>query len=315
MNVLKNTYKVVRSILFSTIVVVVVLYLLLYILLSLPPVQNYIKYTAEKELSALTGGDFSIGKVEIFPFNEIVLSDVLIKDPDKNKLLSADKIGAGIELLTFIKNRKIVITYAELLAPDLRLSQATPDSPLNIQFLIDAFSSKDKNKPSTKIDLAINSVIIRKGALSFDKLWITGIFQRDKFNSSHIRLTDLNADIYIPVIRNDEFVIDLRRIAFNSGSFSVKKIGGKFHVTPTSVSIKNLIVKLPGTELQPSDINLNFKGLKQLSKQFQISENFIPYTPSNEDIISIYIVDGKVTPSDFSFFLPQLKGLSFPFTV
>ncbi len=303
MKVLKRIYKVFRSILFTAIIFMAVLYLALYLLVAFPPVQNFIKNTAERELNKITGGKFKIGEVEIFPFNEIVLSDVSIYDLEGKRCINSEKIGAGIELLTFLKERKIVITYAELLSPDISLTQKSENSPLNIQFLIDAFSSKDKTKPPTKFDLRINSVIIRKGLLSYSKLWIPGRFSTHRFNPSHIRITDINADIDLPRLSNEEYKVNLRRLAFNSGDFQVEKIGGKVHITPHSISIKDLVIKLPDSELCPSDLSLNFVSFNKIKDALR------------RDNFSLIIVDGKLNPYDFRFFLTGLDKFNFPLTL
>ena len=76
----KKTYKVIRTILVTTIVTVVVLYGLAYILLSIPAIQNKIKAYGERELSEYLKTDVTIGDISIKPFNQLLLYDVKIPD-------------------------------------------------------------------------------------------------------------------------------------------------------------------------------------------------------------------------------------------
>ena len=131
MSAIKKTYKVFRSILFTAIVAAGVLYLALYVLLSIPGIQNSIRSRAEQELSKL--------------FN------VNIYTPEGAKCISVETIGAGIHLWHLIKDRKIEITYAQILGLNGKICQKKEGDKLNIQFIIDAFAPKDKNKPPTTI--------------------------------------------------------------------------------------------------------------------------------------------------------------------
>ena len=110
-----NIYRVLRSVLFIAVVAVVLLFIGLYIVLSVPPVQNYIRKTAEDELTAFLGGDVKIGNVDIIPFNEVRIKNVEFYTPDGEKCIEVSTLGAGIRLWKLIKVRRIEITYAEVL--------------------------------------------------------------------------------------------------------------------------------------------------------------------------------------------------------
>ena len=60
MKILKQIYKVARSVLFSVIIFIAALYLILYILLSVPSVQNDLRAIAEREITKYIGGKVSI---------------------------------------------------------------------------------------------------------------------------------------------------------------------------------------------------------------------------------------------------------------
>lgn len=300
MKILKLIYKVVRSVLFSAVIAVAALYLLIYVALSIPIIQSKIKGIAETELSAFLGGPLSIERLNFYPFNEVVLSGVTLRAPDASQpCISAETIGAGINLWKLITRQKIEITYAELISPDVKLSQATPQSKLNIQFLIDALSPKDKTKPPTKFDLRINNVVIRKGDFSFDKLWMKAS-DGNRFDPNHISVSGINADVNIPQLKNDDFIIDLRRLALTSGPLEITRITTKIHLTATSLSVNNLAITLPGTDIRPADFSLEFSDLKSIGSALLSGRH------------ELVLVDSKITPSDFRFFYPPLADFSHP---
>lgn len=94
------TYRVVRSLLFTAIAVVAVLYVGLYVTLSVPSVQEKVRQVACEELSALVGSRVEIGDVTINPFNEVVVRDLILyqPQPDGRQCLYVEKVGAGISI-------------------------------------------------------------------------------------------------------------------------------------------------------------------------------------------------------------------------
>ncbi len=291
---LRRFYKIIRNILVTLLLAAAGLYALIYVSLLLPPVQKYICRTAERELSALTGGSVSIGGVSIFPFNEVVVRDVSLHAPDGSPVLSADKVGAGLSMHRLLRDRRLVFTYAEIMGLDGHITQQKKGGPLNIQFLIDAFKPKDRRKPPTKFDLVINNIVLRKCRVTFDRMWMPRKKGR-VIDFNHLVISDIAADLRFPVLRNEDFDIDLRRLAFTEASgLKIDKISGKFHISPDRLSIAGLDVEMPGSSIQLSDINFEIDGFKNIGKQLLSRP------------LSLVIPTISVTPGDFAAFLPAL---------
>lgn len=150
-----------------------VVYVALYVLLSLPSVQNRVKTVACEELSDLLGGSLDIDRLSVSPFSEVLLDDVSLQSPQGDTVASIDKVAAGIDLGCLILDRRIVLNYAEIIGLDARISQPEKDAPLNIKFLIDALSPKDKTKPPTRFDLRFRNIVIRNSRASMSRPWMT----------------------------------------------------------------------------------------------------------------------------------------------
>lgn len=253
----KWVYKVVRSVLFTSILAVAFLFVLLYVLLSVPAVQNNLKNLAERELSALFTSELKIERLSIYPFNEIVVEGVVLYEPDTQiECARIKRLGAGISLWRLISDRKIVINYVELLGLDATLRQEKPNAPLNIDFLIQAFKPKDKSKPPTAFDLEIRNIVVRQCQASFSRPWIAE--ESQKFPGYRVLKVDsLNADVLIPRLKNDDIDIDLRRLEFvMPGLTSVKNLSCRAHVGSDDLVISDIELRLPNTLVLPSDINL-----------------------------------------------------------
>lgn len=304
MNLLRTLYKTLRGILFTTIIFVAVVYLALYVILTIPGVQNSISRRVETELEKFLGSDVRIGRLIIKPFNEVVIQNLEVMAPDGSKCLSVETVGAGINLWRLLNDRKIELSYGEIIGLDARISQPEKDAPLNIQFLIDAFAPKDKTKPPTKFDLNLRNVVIRKSAASFDRLWIPRSEGERKTDFNHLRIWNLRADLMLPRLANDDFIIDLRRISFHlSGGLDVEKLALRAHITPNSLSVRNFILQLPQTEIRPSDIVLSFNGFGDMVSSLRRGKH------------NLVMVDNTVTPADFGWLLPSLRDIPQPLSL
>ena len=295
--IFKWTYKTLRSIILSLIVLSVTLYTLVYILISIPPVQNIIKERIEKELSIFLGNNVEIGNIDIIPMNEVIINDALFFDSDGKECLEISRLGSGINLWRLLFTGYIEITYVELLDFKAEIYQKTPESPLNIDFFIKAFQPKQKNKPPTKFDLKIHNIVIRKGTVKFDRLWT----EKNKSNTidfNHLYISNLSGDITIPRLSNDFSEIDLRRIAFNEKSgFQIKDIDGLFTLNNETLTVDNLNIKLPQTTLKFAEFSIPFSYFNRDSE--------------DKGLIQIKIENSNITPSNFSAFFPQLEEFNF----
>lgn len=293
-------YKIVRSIVVTSLLAFLTIYTTLYILLSIPAIQNKVREFGEEELSKLFNTNVKIGEVEINPLNEVTIYDVEVPDQTGKEMIRIRKIGAGASLSQLIFNGRIVFDYAEIIGLDGKITKADPESLMNINFLIEAFKPKQKNKPPTKFDVALNAVIIRQSQVSFD---ILSEPRKTKglFDKNHICIQQFNSDIRIPVLKNDNFTFDIRRFAFKEISgFTVNNLSFGLHIDKKNICLKNFLVELPNTAIHPADISLNFSDLKRLKEDFKT----IP--------LKLSIIDNTVSLADFKSFIPAFVQIKEP---
>ena len=226
------------------------------------------------------------------------MSDVAVYTPSGEKCLDVGTLGVGIHLWKLIYDNRVEITYAEIIGLDGRIWKKTATSPLNIDFMIKAFSPKDKNKPSAEFDIKLYNVVIRKSRLSYDVRDIPEDPSCLRFDVNHIALNDLKADVALPVLRNDDFIIDLRRLSFiEKSGVCVEKLGFKAHVSPESFDISDIVLRLPASEIQFSDINLCYESFKDMKSAF------------GKGTHHLHIKAPRLSPSDFCGFFPPLAEI------
>ncbi len=290
----------VRSIVISVIMLVLAIYVGLYVLLSLPSVQEKIKNTACEELSPLLGGNLYIEQLSFQPFSELVLKGVSLRSPEGGKVVEINKVAAGIDLGCLFFERKVVLNYAEIIGLAADIRQNEKNEPLNIQFLIDALSPKDKTKPPTKFDLRLRNIVVRESEAQFSRPWMTDEEGRLK-KFSTLSLSNLRMDLSIPTMRNDLFQFDIRNMSGTlSPGLSISRLAadityakGDGDNATDELNVRNLILNLTNTSLQVDDFTMTM-GIDQ------------PVSAS---------VEGFVTPSDFREFEPLLSQFNTPWNI
>ncbi len=292
---MKLSYKILRALFVLILAAIILIPAILYVVLTLPPVQDKVRDIASEQLTTLLDSKVEIGSVIFVPFNKVTLRNVVIRDTAGDTAAYVRRLGAGVELESFIADERIKITYAELTGLDARLYKSTPESPLNIQSIINALKPKDKNKPPTRFDLRINRVIIRDSRLSYDIL--SSPHADNKFDPNHILISDFNADIHAPRIKNDDFAVEIKRFAVREQSgLELSDLTGAFNISDRKSQINGLSISMPGTKLLLDSFALNYNGWKYLSENITT----IPF--------NLKIKQGShISLNDLSPIIPQLK--------
>lgn len=281
----------------TLLLLVIVLAAVIYVALSLPSVQNSIRLKCEERLSQQLGVEVNIGDLGIRPFNKATLRNVSIVNHG-DTIAKCTRLGAGINLYELITHRNIAFDYGEISGLDLRLNRPTPDAPLNIQPLIDALNKKDKNKPPTKFDLRINTVVIRQSSVSYNVLSAPRK-EPGEFDPSHISVTDLRADISIPRLSNEEYIVNLRRMAFTEQSgLDITDMHAALQFSNTMVGWTDMVIEMPGSKIEPYDLSESPTSLGSIAMGL------------NDDKLSIGLKPGShIYLPDLAPFLPELRDI------
>jgi len=111
-----------------------------FILLRTAPVQTYLAHRFASYLSNELQTEVSIGNFRLSWFLDVVITDVRIIDKHQKVLLEAKKIRADVISID-IQGRKLSLDEISLTNSDVNLIYYTTDSCLNLQFIIDQFST------------------------------------------------------------------------------------------------------------------------------------------------------------------------------
>jgi len=255
-----------------------------------------------KELSEVLNTKVVIGRINIGLLNRIIIDDVLLDDQSGQEMLKVTRLSAKFDIMPFFKG-KISISSVQLFGFNIDLRKETPESPPNFKFVLDAFASKDTVKRESSLDLRINSILIRRGRMSYHVL--SEQETPGKFNAKHIQLQNIIANISLKALSKDSLNLGIKRLSLDekASGFSLKKMSLKLVANNKQTNIDNFTIELPETSLKLDTIHLEYDSLKafdRFTEQVHFSFRTLP---------------SQVTLKDISPFVPILSHFKEPVTL
>jgi len=259
------------------------------ILLKIPAVQREVSSIASQQLSSKIGAPVEIGNVNVEWLNRLSLKNVTVEDKTGTVLLTANRLTAGFELMPLLK-KKFVFTTVRFFGFSINLKKKTPKDPLNLQFIIKAFSNNDSTKKKNNVDLKINTILIRRGNLRYDVL--SEPSTPSHFNKNHINIRNLSAKISLKAFRNDTLDASIRKLSLDEASgFQLNRLSFSINSNRDSATLNNLEMRLPRSNISIDHAHIYWqKG------------------PIGESPVFLRLQQSQLCPADLSAFVPVLAN-------
>ena len=281
--------KRLEKILVNIVGTLVALYAALVLTFSLPYMQSRLAGWMASVLSKQVGSNVEIGSANLGLLNRVILNDVTIDEPAGERIAHIARISASIDLAALTTGR-IDIGTAQLFGVHARLWKETPDSPLNIQFLIDAFKSKDEKEPS-ELDLRIGSFIMRHANVSYDVRSEPDV--PGTLDVNHLDLQDCGMNVALKCLTDDSLHCIVRRLQATDRHSGLGVDDTQLHIegNKEKVTLSKVHLELPHSFLDLDSLQLTY-GYFAADSTFQVSA-----TP----------LRGEILPCDLA---PILKPLA-----
>ena len=156
----------------------------------MPYVQQQLSIFLSKQLSATLKSDLRIEKVYIGFLNRIVIEGLELNDLSGKEMLKVTRLSAKFDILPLFK-KQISISNIQLFGFNAALEKQTPESLPNYHFILDALASQDTTKRNDDLHLRINSLLIRRGEISYDVR--SEKKTPGKFNPDHLHFNNIIA--------------------------------------------------------------------------------------------------------------------------
>ena len=284
--------KIIKRIISIVIWTVIALNLLTAAVLRLPVVQQSVGSKVSSVLSEALGTEVSIGRVDLGFMDRIIIDDVTIPDQQNQPMLLISRLSAKIDILPLTQGR-ISISSAQLFGAHARLWQQNAQSKPNFQFIIDSLAPKD-TLSHTPLDLRINSLIIRRSSVSFDRKDVAKT--DEKFNPQHLHISDLSAHINLWALTDDSLSVNVKKLSLREASgLDISRLSFKLMASKRHALLENFKLQMPSSNLQIDTLTANYR----LDEKGLIPNSL---TYSGE------IKNTTVTPSDLRCFIPSLKN-------
>ncbi len=271
--------------------VTLTVYIGMILLLNIPFIQQRLSVVVSSELSKVLGSQLTISHIDMGLLNRIIVSDILLYDQSGKEMLKVSRLSAKYDIIPLFKG-KISIGTVQLFGFDINIEKEHPDAVPNIRFLIDAFASKDTVGTHSNLDIRVNSLLIRRGKVSYNVL--SEKESPGKFNPNHVNVQNIIANVSLKALQNDSVNASIKRMSAdetNSG-FQLKKLSLKIVGNRRGMNVENFAIELPRTELKADTIYLSYDSLDAFSR-FADKVRF-----------SFRLLPSRVTLKDLSPFIP-----------
>lgn len=278
------------KILHITFAVLLVLIMAGHLLLNNKKFQQKTAQRIVRIVKSTLDADVTAGSAQfVYPFG-IAVDNLTVYDLNKDTLVHVASAVIRLRPIHLLWN-KVNITSIRLLSPSVRLWRADAQAEPNYSFLISG--SQGDGEGFGNLLLKANSILVRNGSLRYDVLDSP---QTDSvFNSNHIALNSLNAQLSLKAMASDSLSFIIRKLSLSEhDGFSMSSakgaltIGKEFaHVTKMQFNTPNSSFNI--TELfAKAGLTKRPNGIPELDAQFK----------------------ANVTGSDFKWFFPQLSCLN-----
>lgn len=267
------------------------LYIGIIVLLNISFVQKNISTLVANELSSFLNTHVSIGNINIGFLNRIIIDDFLLEDRNQQELIKVSRLSAKFNLNALLQG-KISIGSVQLFGFAINLEKEDKESETNLQFILDALKS---DKESSPINLRVNSLLIRRGALAYHVR--SEEETPGQFNPDHIELNNIVGNISLKALQTDSINAQIKRLSFNEKSgFELDKLSLKVIANDKKMEVDHFAINLPNTSFELDTIRFQYNNLDNI-KNFADSVHF-----------SVNTLPSHLTPKDFSFFFPFLDA-------
>ncbi len=284
-----------------------------FIIVRTGPVQTYLARQTANYLSSQLNTEVTIGGFRLNWFLEAVITDIKILDKHNHVLLEAKKIRADVKSID-LKNRNLVLNAIALNFADINLIQYKSDSSLNLQFIIDYFSSP-----------VVDTTYSQPWLVHINNLKLIGshFSLRDErymrpgrgIDFSDMDLSKLNLEVKNILIKGDSLIGDFKQFTFKEKSgFGLNDFTAKALVCPRGITADQLQIT---TEKSRLSMDLKFEynqwdAFNYFLDSIKITADIKPSQLDMRDIVSfapdiygmteIFDLSGKIkgTVSSFS---------------
>ena len=263
-----------------------------------PRVQTYLAQHVAAFMSHELGTRVEVGGVNISFFLHIVLEDVAMWDRQGEELVSSRRMVFDVGKFA---PRSRVLAINKLSLDDARLALTTyaGEEQMNIQFLLDYFSSDgDRRPPDRSWDVVCKSLELVNA--DFQMLDQNSPGGKPGFDPRDFKVGKLNLLMTDILLDHKTLSFSLEHMTFEEArGFELKHFSGFLSVGPQGTRIQELMLRSEKSTLS-TDLELVYEGYDAFDRFFEDVTVYLNVQPSRIDL------------ADLGYFVSPLYGIEGP---
>ena len=277
--------------------IVLGIYIGTILLLNIPYIQHRMSLLVADELGKVLQSELVIGRIDIGLLNRIIVDDLLLEDRSGKDMLRVARLSAKFDILPLFEG-KISISNVQLYGFDINLNKPTPGGEPNFRFVFDAFAPKDTLRRKSPLDLRINSILIRRGRVSYHVL--SENYTPGKFNPNHIGLRNIIANISLKALQPDSINVAVKRMSVEEehSGFALEKLNFKLVGNNRGARVEDFAIGLPHSKLEMDTIRVAYDSLSLSKDQLQNAR------------VSFRMLPSRLVLQDLSAFVPAFASFN-----
>lgn len=254
----------------------------IFIALQDPIIQKFTIRIAGGYISAKTGTDIQIGRLYISPNFTIHIDQFLVKDLKDNNLLKVEQLKVRPVMQDIIQGN-IHVGRVELTNAEANLITFEDSTSMNFQFLIDAFSSGEKEKSDKTTTVTVDRILLKN--LNF-QFWDQNKDDPEKdekhlMDYAHLVVENINLDLENLLIIDDSITGTIHHLAATEKSgFNLKYLESEVNVSQSGILLDNLNLETSNSSLH-LDLHMLYNGFQAFNSFIDSVYFDSPIYPSN----------------------------------
>ena len=234
------------------------LYALVVVLLHIPSVQRFVGSGVAGELSAMLGTEVSVGRVELGLFNRLIVDNVLVRDQQGHEMVRSARLAVKIELMPLGEGR-ISVASVQVFGTHVSLYRRSASAKPNWQFVLDSLASEDTTSAGWRLDLRVNSLIMRQCSFRYDRL--DAPQTPGKLNADHLSVDGVSAYAKLNALTPDTIDIEIRRLAAKERSgLAVERLSFAFAGNRSGCRLDGFRLEMPASTLAVDRLEATYRS-------------------------------------------------------
>ena len=278
---------------------VLAFFLLAFGLLQVPVVQKSISRYYTDRIGEISGFDISYRSVYVVWYDRLQIHGLLIKDPEKNTMIRAEKIMANFQISSLLMRGYINIDAVRLDSALVNLATIPDDdnrgSILNINLLINKLNRKSGGKPgSAKVN--IGEIALERSGFSYNNTGRDSLGHQFDHNHFKIDLREGHLQNFRVIGDTIQFKVNSLMAKDMATRFEIKQLTTFFRISQQSLEFINLNLDAGSSHIQDT-VRFTYNSQLDLA-------DFI-----NKVNIEAHLDGTVIEPEDLSLFFPVVEKM------